>query len=993
MTRGTTGSALPVIGDIRAWDDPSLVALRRLSTGTVRHAAASPALSLDGTWQFMLFERPDDVPAEIIGSGDALASCLPAEDWREVAVPGNWTMQGVEDIPHYTNIQMPFEGPPPHLPSRNPTGVYRRSFEVPADWGDTQTVLSIGGADSVHGVYVNGHFVGYGTDARLASEYDVSRVVVPGGNDIAIVVVRYSAHSYIEDQDAWWMPGLHRSVFIESRPPVRLADVVIDADWDCEESTGSLRVVAEVGFGEHVRSGYRTRLSLDGASGHRVLTDVESDVAYVHAEPYVFTGFTSRSELPGLPVAPWSAEAPVLYTCVIELLDAQGHIVDRAVQRVGFRHVEIRGEDLLVNGQRVWIHGVNRHDHHPDRGTAVTIEDMRADLIQMRRHNITAIRTSHYPNAPEFYDLCDELGFYVIDEANIESHAYNWFLCDEPSYRQAWVERVGRMVQRDRNHPSIIMWSLGNESGYGANHDAAAAWVRRVDPNRPLHYEDAIRIQGWTDGGRLATDVVCPMYPSIGEIRAYGELVAAGGADRPLIMCEYSHAMGNANGSLADYWDVIRSLPGLQGGFIWEWKDQTLRMTLEDGSPRLAYGGMFGDAPHDYNFVADGLVDADLVPHPALAEVAWVYRPVETKFEIDRLTIQNRRSFLTLSDLVATWTLLRHGEMVSSGELIVPTIVPGTEISIAFPVALPTEGELVFTVTWATREDTWYALAGHVVAVDQSVLRAVLPESAALEISSTPASHEVPNDAVLHGPELALWRAAVDNDGFKLFPDVAKAENKGSMTLFRWEAQGVDTRPASQLAQEEHETVPIEGGAFHRHSVTVPETLKDLPRVGVRYQVAGRFDRLRWYGRGPGENYPDRKRGSMLGLWEAAIEECPYVVPQEYGLRTDVRWFELIDSSTGEKVRVDAFDAPIHVSAIRHTAEALHAASHAGDLVEDERITVSIDIAHRGVGNHACGPEVLEKYRIPAGQHVLAYSVAVMQSPRPRSGETVRRHP
>jgi beta-galactosidase len=435
-------------------------------------------------------------------------------------------------------------------------------------------VLHIGGAESVHAVYLNDRFVGYGTDSRLPSEYDVTDHVVGGPNHLAIVVVRYSAQSYVEDQDQWWMAGLHRSVYIEARSPDGIADVEADADWDVEAGRGSLTVRTTVGFTGAPRPGYVVRTWLETLTGRRIGAVQAAPVPHDHAAPYVFQGHRVAASLPAARVQPWSAESPTLYRVQVELLRPDGSVVESTSQRVGFRRVEVRDGHLLVNGQPIWIFGVNRHDHHPDRGKAVTVDDMRADLVAMRSHNITAIRTAHYPNDHRFLDLCDELGFYVVAEANVESHAYNDSLNHDARYRDTWLERGARMVQRDRNHACIVMWSLGNESGYGPNHDALAGWIRRSDPTRPLHYEDAIRVEGWVDGGRHATDVVCPMYPSIDAIVAYGNDPRA---DRPLIMCEYSHAMGNSNGSLADYWHAITTTPLLQGGFIWEWKDHTLR--------------------------------------------------------------------------------------------------------------------------------------------------------------------------------------------------------------------------------------------------------------------------------------------------------------------------------------------------------------------------------------------------------------------------------
>ncbi|HEY7626159.1 MAG TPA: glycoside hydrolase family 2 TIM barrel-domain containing protein, partial [Ilumatobacteraceae bacterium] len=609
---------LPTIGTLRPWTDPTQIQINRLPMHVPLNGFERR--SLDGTWSLEMFANPDAVPAAAI-TGERPRAV-------RVTVPGNWTLQDLGDFidtPHYTNIQMPFPGPPPRLPERNATGVYQRTFAVPKAWLRRRTVLHVAGAESVHAVFVNGTFAGYGTDSRLPSEYDVSEHAHAGVNEVAIVVVRYSAHSYIEDQDQWWMAGLHRSVWVESRPLVHIADVPTTVDFDTGSGSGAVEATTVVDFGGDPQDGWSVRSTLIAPNGRPIGRPQQSPVPSRFAQPYVFRGHQVTATWEVANALAWSAEQPRTYCVRVELCDPSGSVQHAEEQHVGLKRVEVRDRQLLVNGQPIWVFGVNRHDHHPDRGKAVTVADMRADLTAMRAHNITAVRTSHYPNDSAFLDLCDELGFYVVGEANIESHGYNFSLCNDPRYRDAWLERGARMVQRDRNHPSVILWSLGNESGYGTNHDALAGWIRRADGTRPLHYEDAIRIEGWEDGGRAATDVVCPMYPEIASIRDYG---TAGVGDRPLILCEYSHAMGNSNGSLADYWDTIVSTPGLQGGFIWEWKDHGLRQRLADGTVRLAYGGQFGDTPNDGNFVADGLMSADLVPHPAMREVAWVHRPV-----------------------------------------------------------------------------------------------------------------------------------------------------------------------------------------------------------------------------------------------------------------------------------------------------------------------------------------------------------------------------
>jgi beta-galactosidase len=972
---------LPVLGAIRPWADPAVTSLGRLPMHTPITRARR--LSLDGEWSFQLFDHPDLVPEAAI-NGPAPA--------RTVTVPGNWTMQDTGDLPHYTNVQMPFAGPPPTLPERSSTGVYRRTFTVPRSWRGTRIVAHVAGAESVHAVYVNGAFAGYGTDSRLPSEYDVSAHARIGGNEIAIVVIRYSASSYVEDQDQWWMAGLHRSVHVESRPAVHLADVRCRGDFDPVTGRGSVTVSTEVAFVTRATAGSQVRTSLRTPRGRLVGKAQLATVPHVHAMPYIFSGHRVAAHWEIAAASPWSAESPSLYEVTCELLDPHGAVVEETSHRVGLRRVEVVDRRLLVNGQPIWIFGVNRHDHHPDRGNVVTIADLRHDLQMMRAHNVTAVRTSHYPNDSVFYDLCDELGMYVIDEANIEGHAYNASICNDPTYRPAFVERGARMVERDCGHASIIMWSLGNETGYGANHDALAGWIRRADPSRPLHYEGAIcdddvanrrASDNWVDGGLHATDVVCPMYPQMADIGAYG---ASGLGRRPLIMCEYSHAMGNSNGSLADYWDVITSTPGLQGGFIWEWKDHGLRRRCADGSVRLAYGGDFGDQPNDGNFVADGLVSSDGEPHPAMREVAWVYRPVTVALggtrQAPMLVIENRRSFVGLDDLVGVWELMVAGAVVERGRLRLPQVAPRTSVAVPLPCPVPPgSDEIQLTVRWQTKSDGWFAPKGHLIAWDQVDLRSPRRRRAVIKpTADEPQRFALLDDLLVLPVELALWRAPTDNDGFKLMPDLSERLGIGGQALNRWLASRLSDTAADQLVDHRcRRSVSADGSAVtYRHVVDIPAEMSDLPRVGVRFALPGRFGELRWFGRGPHENYPDRCASAMLGVWQGQVDRPPYLVPQEFGLRCDTRWLECIDEISGQKVRVDALQpTALHMSATNFRAEDLYAAANQADLTTGDELVVHLDVAHRGLGTASCGPDVLARYRVPSGRFQFAYRITI----------------
>lgn len=944
----------------RSWARPEITGYGRLPMSSrLRRADELP---LDGDWSFAIRDRPESVvAADLSGSTDG---------WPKVEVPGCWTMQGF-GTPQYTNVQMPFPGPPPRIPDDNPTGVYRRAVTVPAAWRGQRIVLHVAGAESVLYVHVDGHPVAMGKDSRLPHEVDLTGLVDPGVPfDLALTVVQWSDATYLEDQDHWYHAGLHRSVLLRALPPVHLADVATTSDWDPATGTGRLDVRVHVGCAGPGPKGWTARVSVAGRS-------VDAEVRFEHPTSWVVNGmvFEGRGAAVTIEVpdaAPWSAEAPALHDLTVALLDADGVEVDLVALAVGFTRVEVRGAELLVNGRAVLLKGVNRHDHDPWRGKAVTRESIEADLVLMKQHGINAVRTSHYPSDEHLYDVCDRLGLYVVDEANLECHAYLRSLTKDPVWAGAILERIARMAQRDRNHACVIVWSLGNESGDSPALQAAAAWLRGADPSRPVQYEgalgDALFAGGMLDAPATMarafpeSDLVVPMYPTVEDLVAWATRFEP---QQPLIMCEYIHAMGNSCGGLDEYWAAIRAHHGLQGGFVWDWVDQSLVQVLSDGTERLAYGGDFGDEPNDGAFCMNGLVDANRVPHPALLELAKVVQPVQiaaVDAAVGRLAVTNEHGFVDLGWLDPTWVLEVDGEPLAAGALE-PLALPAgetTEVVVPLPSPLPAlaAGQRAhLTLTFATREALPWAPAGHVVAWEQvEVARADGPA-----LAPGPVVPRLLDDL---GATPALWRAPIDNEEF------------GPRHGARWEQEGLRTGGASPLTRVLDEAVGQDdrGARVVTHRYVVPAEHDDLPRVGTRLELGPGVVAVEWLGEGPHEAYTDRRASTRVGRWTTAVDDwaVPYVRPQASGNRVGVRWLRFLDAAGEPVLTIDGLD-DVQVTVSRWTQEELADAAHLEELPASDRCFVWLDAAHRGVGSGACGPDTAPEHRIRPGAYEVTY--------------------
>jgi beta-galactosidase len=997
------------------WVSPELVQLGRSPMHSVTH---EDRVELDGRWRFQLLATPD---AELSSS------------WDEITVPGAWTMQGFADLPHYTNVQMPFPGLPTHLPASNPTGIYERTFELPAAWSGRRVVLHVGAAESVLIVRLNEREVGISKDSHLAAEFEVGDFLRPGSNTLRLTVVKWSDATWVEDQDQWWHGGITRSVFLYATAPVYLADIRADTGLADDLTTGTLTLGAQVGFpGDAIAAGWSVEARLEGRP-ESLAADVRSidphelmgwslddqRLLFLHAagsptsdaEDADWTAVHRRLAPPrdgqvswtvAIPdVAAWSAEEPNLYGLTVTLRGPDGAIVEEAALRIGFRRVEIVGLDLLINGERVFIRGVNRHDFDQHTGRTVSRDGMRADLVLMKQFGFNAVRTSHYPNDPAFLELTDELGLYVVGEADIESHAFQSTLCDDHRYLGAWVDRVSRMAQRDKNHPSIIAWSLGNESGHGLNHEAAAAWLRRYDPSRPLHYEGAIRYDWASDQG--ISDITCPMYPPIWAIVEHAR---SGNQRHPLIMCEYQHAMGNSNGTLGEYWDAIESTPGLQGGFIWEFWDHGLVQTLPDGRTRWAYGGDFGDTPNDLNFCLDGLVWPDRRPKPAMWEHKSMAAPVRPTGLHDRrsgiVEVVNRQSFRDLRWLRARWELAIDGDPTGAGDVVLPEIDPGDRGPAILhgwkdPSVAP-GAEAWLTIRFVTAAATAWAPAGFEVAAAQlavgsgSGADAARPASAASPTATAPAA-AVSLDAdglLVHPllaapPTLALWRAPTDNDRFG---GIVGGWIAVGLDRLERRLVAIEPGPAGTVVRSEVRTgtgvviqhvqtlrARSDGGVDVDELAEIPPEIPDLPRVGTVLAVQPGLERAEFLGSGPHETYPDRRRGGLIGRWSATVADLytPYIRPQESGGRAEVHWLEL-RGDAGAGVRIVP-DRPRQVSATHYRAEDLTAATHDIELTPRPETIVHIDAAHRGLGTASCGPDTLPEYRLGPGTYRWSWSI------------------
>lgn len=937
--------------------------------------AGATMISLDGDWRFHWTQSPADAPEGFEKTG------FDDSGWDTITVPSNWELQGYGK-PIYTNIKYVFPTNPPVVPSDdNPTGCYRRDFTIPAEWDGKSIFLHFAGATASMTVWVNGEYAGYVQNAKGPAEFNITEKVRPGKNTVACKVMRWSDGSYLEDQDFWRLSGIDRPVSIYAAPRMRVRDYFVKASLDRSFTKGILDIEADI---ENLTGkGAEAELTAQLYDGDRLIATFRKKVKAAPGETRVSFGRRNVGK-----VKAWSAETPHLYTLVLSL--GNGEAVS---SQTGFRNVEIAGGQLLVNGKAIEVHGVNLHEHHPAYGHVMDTATMMSDIRLMKQNNINAVRTSHYPQLPVFYDLCDRYGLYVVDEANVEIHGMGvdpWDKYDKnthisymPEWRDAILDREHALVERDKNHPSVIIWSIGNESADGDNFFAAYDWVKQRDTTRPVQFEQALE--------RENTDIICPMYPPMEYMREYA---ARTDVTRPFIMCEYAHAMGNSTGNFREYFDVIRSSPHMQGGFIWDWVDQGLDASAGDGRRYWAYGGDFNaqEYTNDENFCINGLLLPDRTPHPALKEVKKVYQDIQIEplGNGEKYRVHNNFSFTGLGDYTITRRILCDGKEIDSKSMHAQC-APGQHIDLDtdIPGILP-DGEILAEIHVTADKGSEVIPAGHEVAAHQWTIKGY---SASNSIASAPGRFVSDNDEsvtfasadgsvtlaidkksgllreysrdgrnrLAESPRPNFWRAPTDNDWGEEMHIKSNAWRTAPRTM-RLTAFSTDPASASATARFDiaetgsqltlKYTLDSEGRLTVDYTLNAGDSAPELMRIGMEWPLDKSHDTLQWYGRGPEENYSDRNTASFIGLWEAKAKDMlyPYIRPQETGNHTDVR-----RARTGD-LSIEMTDTPLNISLLEVRPEALDPGlskkqMHTTDIVRHRTLNfLNIDLAQRGLG-------------------------------------------
>lgn len=1005
---------------VNDWENPEVYAVgREIPRATsIPYSSVDGALSmnyadspwfrsLNGQWKFNWVAKPADRPQDFYRNDYDVSA------WDDITVPSNWEMQGY-GVPIYTNVVYPYPSNIPNIPHNdNPVGSYKRTFNIPADWNGRQIFLHFGGSTSGMYVWVNGEKVGYVQSVKNPAEFNITKFVHPGENQIACEVYRWTDGSYLEDQDFWRLSGIERDVYLYSTADIRIRDFFANADLDKAYKNGLLDVAVDVQNYTDKAQKVTVGIQLYDNAGKEVAK------AAKRIDPTVGNTDVNLSAKVAN-VKKWDAENPNLYKLVVTIKGAAGKLIEATSANVGFRKIEIKDAQLLVNGKAVEIHGVDLHEHHQTNGHTVDLQTMMDDISMMKKNNINAVRTSHYPQTPLWYDLCDRYGIYLVDEANIESHGLgyvgqsNFVEATNPTYDPKWkdamLDRHISLVERDKNHPSVIIWSLGNECADGPHFVNGYNWIKQRDNTRPVQYERA--------GHEAHTDIICPMYPPMSYMKEYA---AKTDADRPFIMCEYAHAMGNSSGNFQEYFDIIRSSKQMQGGFIWDWVDQGFLTTDENGKQYWAYGGDFGamNYPNDNNFCINGLVNPDRTPHPGLSEVKKVYQDIRfsaSDLQKGEIVVENHFLSTNLDKYKFKWVLKENGKEVAEGWLPKLSVAPETNktVKLDLPAYDKDHNEYYLDIYAYTTQATDVVPAGHEVAREQWALpsksyfdksvadkvagkvtvkeekgRITICTANGVEVTIGSNNGEIMNytaagkQLIASGGVPSFWRAPNDND----FGENAQTR------LNIWRNAGMNKKVKSFNVKEENGsavvaivfslpdvntdynltyTVQPDGSIMINADWNTDRTdLPEMMRFGMSFVLPGEFNDFSWYGRGPLENYSDRNTATFMGEYSGKVSDqfYPYIRPQENGNKTDVRWATLTNSN-GAGLRIEGAQ-PLNVTALDVQISDLDPGTskhqqHNSDVHHSGwRTYLNVDLVQRGLGgDNSWGARPHEPYQL-----------------------------
>lgn len=1016
------------------WEDPQVSQINReaprahfIPYTTVEQARQdslwnSPLLfSLNGMWKFNLAQHPSQRPYWFFKDD------FDTRKWAEIPVPSNWELEGY-DYPIYVNVVYPHKPTPPVIEgNHNPVGSYKRFFKLPTDWTGKEIYLHVGAVSSNMNLWINGEFVGYSEDSKTPAEFNITRFLKKGNNSIAIEVFRWSDGSYLEDQDFWRMSGITRDIFLQARAPQHIRDFRVSSGLDASYQNGQFALKVELSN----LAASEASLTLEAQ-----LNDGENSLLSFSQNVNTAPGATKVTFADSIPnVKKWTAETPNLYELLITLKNSSGEIVEVLKQDVGFRTVEIKDGHLLVNGKYIYLKGVNIHEHHEKTGHVVDKATMLKDIQLMKTHNVNAVRTAHYPQPELWYKLCNKYGLYLIDEANIESHGMGYgaqSLAKDSTWKAAHLFRTENMFERDKNQPSIIIWSLGNEAGNGVNFYATYDYLKSVDQTRPVQYERA--------GLEYNTDIFCPMYDRIEGMERY----AKSNPSRPLIQCEYAHAMGNSVGNLQDYWDLIEKYDALQGGFIWDWVEQGLLTTNEAGEKFWAYGGDFGpDSLYtDGNFCCNGLINPDRSIKPALLEVKKVYQYIGFKpvnLAKGEISIVNKYGFTNLSDFDFAWEISGDGKTVASGTLPGVTAAPGETVNVKIDYTLdPQPGtEYFLTITAKQRETKGLVEAGWIAAAEQFMLPVFKP-AAVIAASSLPAVQIDQTDNAItvsgegfavvfdrqagilksykkgdteflqSGPVPNFWRAPIDNDfgnglhkRSRVWRKAGENRRVKSVSVAQTNAQTAKVTLLFDLVDEAGEPVATYSSVYSvfgsgdvqvdNHFKMVKNDLPEIARMGMNLVMPRRFDQMTWLGRGPQESYQDRQTSAFVGLYSGSVADqyWAYIRPQENGNKTDVRWIAITDQSgngllfkgmpllsvSAHHNLLEDFESPRRTVGRFEDGEPV-VRRHTTDVKPRDLTSVNIDYKQMGVGgDDSWGAWTHEQYRLTAKEYSYSFLI------------------